>query len=224
MSGINNSLPVLVFLLENFLVISPLTSLESIEQKALTSSRYIFYLERVHIVRSPDVFKRTHDKIWVGGMIIVVGFFGGMALWCIATPHAGISLKDGHCRIGSDMIPSYITFSFDIIINIGLTSVFCWLIMPVLKNEARNPAYCVTETSQPSTRKPRVLRGLLSRGSKRDDQLSLSVTKMLKRNIIGSGLTFVAGAINLIIYFVDATSQIAYVCFTLCIVDGMLPI
>jgi hypothetical protein len=138
-------------------------------------------------------------------MVIIVGFFGGMALWCIATPHAGLSVHDGHCRIGSDMIPSYVTFSSDIIINIGLTGVFVWLILPVLKNQARGPA----------------LRGVLSSNAERDDQLSLSVKKMLRRNIIGSALTFVAGAVNLVIYFVDATSQIAYVCYTLCIVDGM---
>ncbi|CAI6309562.1 unnamed protein product [Periconia digitata] len=182
---------------------------------------YIFYLERVHLVRSPDVFKRRHDKIWVIGMITVVGFFGGMALWAIATPHARIDIKDGHCRIGSDMVPSYTTFSSDIIINIALTGVFCWLIFPMLLNDARNPSQCGTEASRPERidRKPSVVRGLLTRKSARNDQLSLSVKKMLKRNIIGSALTFFAGAINLVIYFVDATSQIAYVCFTLCIVD-----
>jgi hypothetical protein len=144
-----------------------------------------------------------------------------MSLWCIATPHAGISMQDGHCRIGSDMIPSYITFSSDIIINIGLTGVFVWLILPVLKNQARGPANLMVETSQPPSRSPFALRGVLSSNVERDDQLSLSVKKMLRRNIIGSALTFVAGAINLVIYFVDATSQIAYVCYTLCIVDGM---
>ncbi|PVI05975.1 hypothetical protein DM02DRAFT_583575 [Periconia macrospinosa] len=181
---------------------------------------YIFYLERVHIARLPDVSKRTQDKIWIAGMIIAVGFFGGMALWCLATPHAKISLKDGHCLIGSDMIPSYITFSFDIIINIGLTFVFCWLIMPILKNQERGVDYCGSEESQPSPRKRAVVRRMLGRGrTETDDRLAQSIKKMLKRNIIGSALTFVAGSINLIIYFVDATSQIAYVCYTLCVVD-----
>lgn len=154
-------------------------------------------------------------------MVVVVGFFGGMAIWCIATPHAGLSMEDGHCRIGSDMIPSYITFSFDIIINIGLTFVFCWLIWPVLKNQSRGAEGALADEAQ-RPRNPYSLRGALSRDRERDDQLTMSVKKMLQRNIIGSILTFVAGAINLIIYFVDATSQIAYVCFTLCIVDGKL--
>jgi hypothetical protein len=181
----------------------------------------MFYLERIHIVRLPVVYERRHDIIWIAGMVITVGFFGGMAIWCIATPHAGVSVHDGHCRIGSDMIPSYITFSSDIVINIGLTGVFVWLILPVLNNEARGPATVMVESSQPPARKPFALRGVLSSNAEIDDQLSLSVKKMLRRNIIGSALTFVAGAINLVIYFVDATSQIAYVCFTLCIVDGM---
>jgi hypothetical protein len=64
------------------------------------------------------------------------------------------------------------------------------------------------------------LGGVLSINATRDDQLTLSVKKMLTRNIIGSALTFVAGAINLIVYFVDATSQIAFVCYTLCVIDG----
>ena len=124
-------------------------------------------------------------------------------------------MEDGHCRIGSDMIPSYITFSFDIIINIGLTGVFVWLLLPVLKNQARG-----IEASQPRTRNPYSLGGVLSRNMESDDQLTLSVKKMLTRNIIGSALTFMAGAINLVVYFVDATSQIAFVCYTLCVIDG----
>jgi hypothetical protein len=159
--------------------------------------------------------ERRRDPIWLVGMVITIGFFGGMALWCIATPHAGISMEDGHCRIGSDMIPSYITFSFDIIINIGLTGVFVWLLLPVLKNQARG-----IEASQPRARNPYSLGGVLSRNAETDDQLTLGVKKMLTRNIIGSALTFMAGAINLIVYFVDATSQIAFVCYTLCVIDG----
>jgi hypothetical protein len=186
--------------------------------------RYIFYLERIHIARLPVVHERKHDIIWIAGMFITVGCFGGMAIWCIATPHAGISIHDGYCRIGSDMIPSYITFSSDIVINIGLTGVFVWLILPILKNQARGPATFMMETPQPPARSPFALRGVLSSNAERDDQLSLSVKKMLRRNIIGSVLTFVAGAINLVIYFVDATSQIAYVCYTLCVVDGMQPL
>ncbi|KAH7394967.1 hypothetical protein DE146DRAFT_658795 [Phaeosphaeria sp. MPI-PUGE-AT-0046c] len=179
---------------------------------------YIFYLERIHIARLPVIHVRRRDPIWIAGMVVIVAF-GGMALWCIATPHAGISVHDGHCRIGSDMIPSYTTFSADIVINIGLTGVFVWLILPVLRNQARGSTIVMVEVSQPPARNPSALRGVLSNNTERDDHLSLSVKKMLRRNIIGSALTFVAGAVNLVIYFVDATSQIAYVCYTLCIVD-----
>lgn len=119
------------------------------------------------------------------------------------------------------MIPSYTTFSADIVINIGLTGVFVWLIVPVLKNQARSPASIMVETPESSARNSNVVREVLRSNAESDDQLSLSVKSMLRRNIIGSALTFVAGAINLIIYFVDATSQIAYVCYTLCVVDGM---
>lgn len=221
MSCIDNSLSVLVFLFESSAVSSPQVCFPFNEARALIHVRYIFYLERIHIARLPVVLERRRDPIWIAGMVITIAFFGGMALWCIATPHAGISIHDGHCRIGSDMIPSYITFSFDIIINIGLTGVFVWLILPVLRNQARGSATDVLEASQPPARNPFALRGFLSSNTERDDQLSLSIKKMLRRNIIGSALTFVAGAINLIIYFVDATSQIAYVCYTLCIVDGI---
>jgi hypothetical protein len=180
----------------------------------------MFYLERIHIARLPVVQTRRHDTIWIAGMVATVGGFGGMALWCIATPHAAISIHDGHCRIGSDMIPSYTTFSADIVINLGLTGVFVWLILPLLRNQARGPGAVMVETSHPAARSPFALRGVLSSNVERDDQLSLSVKKMLRRNIIGSVLTFVAGAINLVVYFVDATSQIAYVCYTMCIIDG----
>jgi hypothetical protein len=154
-------------------------------------------------------------------MFIAVGCFGGIAVWCMATSHAAISVHDGHCRIGSDTIPSYIAVSSDVVINIGLTGVFVWLILPVLRNQSRGPAAVMIGTSQYPTRGLSALRGVMSTDADGDDQLSLSVKKMLRRNIIGSALTFVAGAANQIIFFVDATSQIAYFCFTLCVVDGM---
>lgn len=188
--------------------------------RSLTRDRYIFYLERIHIARQP--LERKHDKIWISGMVIIVGFFGGMSLWCIATPHASISLHDGHCRIGSDMIPSYTTFSTDIVINIALTGVFIWLILPVLRTQRGLPT-TASASQQTPARSLFSIRGVLSSNIQSDDRLSRSVKKMLRRNIIGSALTFVAGAINLIIYFVDATSQIAYICYTLCIVDGKPP-
>lgn len=179
-------------------------------------SRYMFYLERIHIARLPVVVERRRDPIWYAGMVINVGFFGGMALWCIATPHAAISLQDGQCRIGSGMIPSYITFSFDVIINVFCTGIFIWLILPMMRNPARG-----IQASDPPVRNSYSTTGVLGSSVDRDDKLTLSVKRMLKRNIIGSALTFAASAINLVVYFVDATSQIAYVCYTLCIIDGM---
>jgi hypothetical protein len=187
--------------------------------QGLSYSRYIFYLERIHIARQP--LARRHDTIWIAGMVMTVGFFGGMAVWCIVTPHSAIDVHDGHCRIGSDMVPSYTTFSTDIVINIALTGVFIWLILPVLKNQSRGPATVMDEAWRPPSLDPFALKGVLRSNVEREDALALSVKRMLRRNIIGSAFTLVAGAINLVIYFVDATSQIAFVCYTLCIVDGM---
>lgn len=218
MQGIRHSLSVLVLLFEDAAVSNSRAYHSLFKCQALTRSRYIFYLERIHIARQP--LDRKHDKIWILGMVITVGFFGGMALWCIATPHASISMQDGHCRIGSDMIPSYTTFSTDIIINIALTGVFVWLILPVLKNQ-RGLGTMSSASAHAPARSPFSIRGVLTNDVESDDRLSQSVKKMLRKNIIGSALTFAAGAINLIIYFVDATSQIAFVCYTLCIVDGM---
>lgn len=154
-------------------------------------------------------------------MAMTIGFFGGMAIWSISTPHAKLSIDDGHCRIGSGMIPSYITFSCDVIINVGLTGIFVWLIRPVLGNQARAPATIMIETAHLPIRNQSVLGSVITSNNGKDDQLSLSVSRMLRRNIIGSALTLVAGTMNLIIYFVDATSQIAYVCYTLCTIDGV---
>ncbi|EMD58351.1 hypothetical protein COCSADRAFT_104066 [Bipolaris sorokiniana ND90Pr] len=178
---------------------------------------YIFYLERTHIACQP--LARRHDTMWIGGIVMTVGFFGGMTVWCIATPHSAISVHDGHCRTGSDMIPSYTTFSTDIVINFSLTGVFIWLILPILKSQARGPTTVVDEFSLSPALGPSGLRGVLRSNVERDDPLASSVKKMIRRNIIGSILTFVAGAINLIVYFVNATSQIIFVCYTMCIVD-----
>ena len=187
-------------------------------------SRYLFLLEREHVVRAPFLRKRTDDWIWLGGTIFVVVTFGALFIWGIITPHAELSPTDGQCRIGIAKIPAYLLLVFDATINAALTIVFAVLLRPVL--QARDHASTLRadrEVASPKGYFHKTMRhlGLLAfKNDQGQDIFSASIKKVLWRNVIGSSLIFVASAINLIVFLAEKGVQLAFVCLVACMADG----
>ncbi|KAL1592746.1 hypothetical protein SLS60_011162 [Paraconiothyrium brasiliense] len=175
--------------------------------------RYMFLLEREHVVRAPFIRKRTEDWIWVGGTSFVLVAFGAIAIWSLITPHAELSAEDGQCRIGLATVPAYLLLIFDALINASLTIVFVVLLQPVLKFRERTSPYYDDGSTLPSvSRLRRLVRQLGSLGFKEEeirDNFSINIKKVLWKNVIGSSISFLASGANLAIFLSEKGNQLA---------------
>jgi hypothetical protein len=186
----------------------------------------VFLLERAHVIRAPFIHKRTDDWVWLGGTITVCVSFGAISIWGLITPHAEISPEDGQCHIGLSTIPAYLLLIFDALINAALTILFVVLLRPVL--EFRHGASACYDDGTPHlsvNRFYKFVRQLGSLGFKSEDgpnNFSARIKKVLWRNVIGSGLTFLASAANLTVFYYEKSSQLAFVCLVSCMADGKL--
>ncbi|KAK7188104.1 hypothetical protein DPSP01_001645 [Paraphaeosphaeria sporulosa] len=184
---------------------------------------YMFLLERAHVVRAPFIRKRTDDWVWVGGTTLICVTFGAISIWGLITPHAELSLDDGQCRIGLAKVPAYLLLIFDALINAALTVLFVVLLRPVLEFRERTSTCFDDGNPSPSVNRFRqALRQLRSLGFKEDegtDNFSTSIKIVLWKNVVGSGITFMASAANLIVFFSEKGSQLAFVCLVSCMAD-----
>ena len=166
-----------------------------------------------------------YDPIWMVGMVLIIFFFGSLTIWGYITPHAAIDEVDGQCRIGSQKIIAYIIVVFDASINALLTIIFILLLWPVMKSQAWRSTHYQNGVTQRPVRHPlqrtaRQLKWLMREEDGNCETFSLSIKRMLWKNAIGSGLTFLAGMANLIYFLTDEANQMAFVCFVACQLDG----
>ncbi|KAF2452021.1 hypothetical protein P171DRAFT_479033 [Karstenula rhodostoma CBS 690.94] len=184
---------------------------------------YLFLLERAHVIRAPFIRKRTDDWVWVGGTCFVCVTFGAISIWGLITPHAELSPEDGQCRVGLSKIPGYLLLIFDASINAALTVLFVGLLRPVLKFR-EHTSTCHDHVNPPASvnRFRKAMRQLSSLGVEEHegrDNFFISIKKVLWKNVIGSGVTFLASAANLIVFFAEKNNQLAFVCLVSCMAD-----
>jgi hypothetical protein len=187
----------------------------------------MFLLERAHVVRAPFLLRRVDDWIWVSGMIFIIFAFGGLSIWAYVTPHANISPNDGRCRIGRSAITSYLILAFDAIINVTLTLTFVLFLRPVLSfSHDNSTAGQLSEHIPTSNRPKRSIANIVWFGMNlkeyRSEQYWIGVKAMLRRNVIGSALMFLASAANLTAFYIDGAVQLGFLCLVTCMADGML--
>jgi hypothetical protein len=184
----------------------------------------MFLLERAHVIRAPFIRKRTDDWVWVGGTLFVFVTFGAISIWGLVTPHAELSPEDGQCRIGLAKVPAYLLLVFDAFINAALTLLFVFLLRPVLEFRKRTSTYHDNENPPPSFgRFRKAIRQLRSLGFREDegnDRFSANIRKVLRKNVIGSSVSFLASAANLAVFLSHESSQLAFVCLVSCMADG----
>jgi hypothetical protein len=109
-----------------------------------TRVRYLFLLERAHIVRA-SYMSRYRDPLWLWSTIAVTGSLGASTAAGFIKPIHDISLKDGRCHIGLPRYSSIPLLTCDIIINVFLTLVFVYLMSPLIKG-SRPPGSSYTSS------------------------------------------------------------------------------
>lgn len=185
---------------------------------------YMFLLERAHIIRAPFVWKRTDDWVWVNGTVLIFISFGALSIWCLITLHAELDSNDDQCRVGIARVPSYVLMILDAIINGSLTVLFAVLLRPTLSVRER-PSTTPTENEDDSpssgNRLSRVIWKLrYLKEDQRRYRSSPNIKKVLRKNIIGSGLTFLVSAANGTVFYANEGNPSAFVCMISCIIDG----
>ena len=157
--------------------------------------------------------------------------FGALAIWGIKTPHAELSAKDGQCRIGLAKLPAYLLLVFDASMNAALTIVFVVLLRPFHAGDRTSGLYGegdgVRDAGSGALRwvlqRVRRLSGEGPGGEQGGQVFSARVRKVLRKNVAGSSLIFLASAANLSVFFAEHGQQLAWVCLVACMADGECP-
>ncbi|OAQ69674.2 hypothetical protein VFPPC_02278 [Pochonia chlamydosporia 170] len=88
-------------------------------------------IERAHIIRAPYE-KRMKDKVWITCMLVLITGFGAISVTAFVWPNSEVSPEDRKCRIGQLLKVTVPLLTYDIIINVSLTTLFVHLLHPFL--------------------------------------------------------------------------------------------
>jgi hypothetical protein len=90
-----------------------------------------FLIERLYIVRQTKQ-RRYFDPLWIGCMLAVTSGLGAIAISAYIWPII-ITPPDGQCLVGIASPVVLTLLLYDVAINVFLTGVFIWLLLPSLK-------------------------------------------------------------------------------------------
>ena len=183
-------------------------------------SRYLFLLERVHIVRAPFI-DRIKDLVWVvGAVLTVIGWAAIIACEYIA-PRAELSRVDGICRIGIRPDSAIAVIVLDTVVNVALAAIFIWQLRPALGSITHRQT-SGTGTSQRSLLN--IFRTNTDEGGRTTARVNSArnVKAMLLRNVVGSCLLLCAQIANNVIFLTWPFATHSHVCQLMCLTDSKL--
>lgn len=145
-------------------------------------------------------------------LFLLAGLITLAILFYIA-PIATVSPTDGKCRIGFPLRTTVTALTWDVVMNILLSGVFCYLLYPFLVDQSHL-------VNQPECYRRRCI----DRGqSCRHQNSTFSKLRTLwDKTIIGSALMMFATAANIFVLLKMEGHEIIWYCFLTCPLDGML--
>lgn len=168
---------------------------------------YLFLVERVHLIRSQP---RAKDLVFLIGTFVILCGFGVIAVFAFMDPVTAISTIDGQCRIGLPLIVTLPLLVYDIAINTALTGVFFVLVKnSYAKGLTLMEAGRLSLKAIPFRNKSIFLRsqsGLLK--------------LMIAKSVLGAMAVVIPTIANLTILFKLKGHEQAWLCFTICTIDG----
>lgn len=139
-----------------------------------------------------------------------------------------MNTKDNRCHIGPSAVSSYVLVVFDALLNACLTLFFVVLLRRVLQYRGSaltgDPMYD-TELGSVASSRQGLRRRWLSRrtGEVVNESFRLKVKAVLRKNVIGSALMFLASAANGITLIADNGAELSYICLIACLADSRAP-
>jgi hypothetical protein len=171
------------------------------------SDRYIFFVERIHVVRAPFVSRRK-DKIYLSCMTMIVVMYSSVAINSYVNHVTELRDSDGRCHFGIRGIVSIPFTVVNFFTDMVLTGVFFYLLKPVAQfpsmsyfasKSSRDDAPAHGGTDTPARKRIRML---------------------LWKSIVGSLLIEIPTAANMIQFVITKGEELGMICLTICLVDG----
>lgn len=99
---------------------------------------YQFLIERAHVIRSAFL-TRYHDRLWMTFTTLNILCIGGLLIVASLIPEFIFNPETGTCNIGFNHYVAVVGITIDITFNLALTSVFIWLLWPVIRVRVLRP-------------------------------------------------------------------------------------
>ncbi|KAF2131489.1 hypothetical protein P153DRAFT_196566 [Dothidotthia symphoricarpi CBS 119687] len=158
---------------------------------------YTFLVERIHVVRKP-FYRRREDPIYLSCMVMVVVMYSAVSINVFVHPIT--QMLGERCHFGINGAASIPTVAVNIFTDFVLTSVFIYLLRPVLADHDV-PAQGIAHLPQNKT------------------AVQKSLKALLWKSLIGSLLIEIPMAANMIQFMVTKGQELGMVCLTICLVD-----
>ena len=165
--------------------------------------------------------RRYQDPLYIATMSIVILGFGTIAIFAFIMPVVEISRNDGRCRIGLPFRVTLPLLIYDILMNLGMTALFVGLVWPYLCEHGWR-SYLPTSLGQCWIRLRRLVNprvpdpNAVSSGA---DPIA-RLERLIWKSLIASVAILISTVVNLAVLFRMDGRELAWLCFTICTVDG----
>ena len=172
---------------------------------------YLFLLERASSIRG---IPRLRDPYWVSGILIIVLGFGTIAIFAFIGPLVLVSKSSPaspgpHCQIGLPIQALIPLLSYDLLVNFGLTALYLFMANKICHRLTWRNVFPLVVHALPF-RNPGPL-------PSQADVFELFMAK----SVLGCLGVILATAGNLVALIVLRGHEEAWMCLTICSVDGM---
>lgn len=174
-------------------------------------NRYIFFVERIHVVRAP-FFRRSHDWVYLSCMVLVLTALIAQSINAYIHPVTEMWESDGLCHIGIPGIVSIPGLTIDVMGGIGLTGLFFYLLRPVIK---------VHDSTHLSSmlRSSRAREATETQNSRNETAIQRNIRILLWKSIVGGVLVIIPTTANMIQFVITEGRELGMICLSICMLD-----
>jgi hypothetical protein len=182
--------------------------------------RFLFLLERVHIVRCPFIDRRR-DPLYVIGSILILGGFSGAWITQLINPLVELPSNGSECIIGVHPPFGFVIMAVDTAINLCLTGIFVWQLRPALASRMpliRSTLSTIDRANNSTVERPRLWFKSVRKAVSGSPRSHLQATLM--RNVVGSFVMLVSCVCFNTFMATQNFAKRGHVCMLMCLTDG----
>ncbi|KAH8632717.1 nb-arc and ankyrin-like protein [Alternaria alternata] len=173
--------------------------------------RYLFLVERAHVLRAPYA-PRYKDVLWLLSTIAIVVLLGAICIASFVSPKYVLSDVDGRCHVGLQRYAAIPLLACDIVINLYLTTVFIYLLSPLVEDNTKSGTGVVKRvTLRISKTFGRVQQKATMDLHRSNKALVKRVEILLRKTLIGCVLVILPTGGNLAALCILVGKQLAFV-------------